>query len=371
MSNKNSSNPAFSDTLPNSNSSSNSSNIINSTRIYGHNIQFFTSSRILYLESNYNVKIKNSECSPPMIQYTGKDAPGFSCLPNGCCLPCPFANTLYPENLIDSIYLILSFVRVISFTCIFALVISYLVLPNKREHPAMTVLLFNASLLLFISVTFFYIGDHKKVQCYNEITQSDITNNPFYCGVQVAVSFTVLPGITGEINYEFGASHWSLNKPGPTMTDSTDSDITATTSTMKPNINFKTSHEVVRILKIQWRALLLAILLLITFLVYWTYEIVELPKLKRLYDDAKPEWVSEWLACILEGNGQNMCSKISVPHIPRVTLMIISESFTATLGISVFLVFGTSINLWAEWKVYFINRFGELSVDNNIPNAYK
>ncbi|CAJ0767235.1 24221_t:CDS:2, partial [Entrophospora sp. SA101] len=166
-------------------------------------------------------------------------------------------------------------------------------------------------------------------------------------------------------------SHWSLNRPGPTMTDSTDSDITATTSTMKHNINFKTSHEVVRILKIQWRALLLAILLLITFLVYWTYEIVELPKLKRLYDDAKPEWVSEWLACILEGNGQNMCSKISVPHIPRVTLMIISESFTATLGISVFLVFGTSINLWAEWKVYFINRFGELSVDNNIPNAYK
>lgn len=132
-----------------------------------------------------NPLLNNGECSFPLISLksTGLSESETSTCLNGCCLPCPIMNNFYKTNQIDSIYNMLSVVRVISFASTLIIVISYIVLPNKREHPAVTVLCFNISVLIFIGVTFFYIRDSKSVQCTNSITQATMKNNTL-CGIQ-------------------------------------------------------------------------------------------------------------------------------------------------------------------------------------------
>lgn len=124
----------------------------------------------------------NITCPSPLINDPNPLIVKLTCS-NGCCLPCPFINSFYPENKIDNIYYVLSVFRVISFITILVIVLSYIVLPNKREHPAVTVLCFNLSLLIFLGVTFFYVGDHRRVQCDDAVTQANISNN-LLCGIQ-------------------------------------------------------------------------------------------------------------------------------------------------------------------------------------------
>src|SRR4051812_33041311 len=131
---------------------------------------------------------KNStigKCPHPLISLksTGLSETSTSFCQNGCCLSCPIANNFYKENQIDLIFRVLSVIRLISFTCVLIIVISYVVLPNKREHPAITVLCFNISLLIFTGVTFFYMGDIRRIQCADSITQATMKNNAL-CGIQ-------------------------------------------------------------------------------------------------------------------------------------------------------------------------------------------
>jgi hypothetical protein len=56
-------------------------------------------------------------------------------------------------------------------------------------------------------------------------------------------------------------------------------------------------------------------------------------------------------------NAQNICSSHAIDYIPKISHLAVAESATATLGISIFIIFGTSVDLWAEWRYYFIRKF--------------
>ena|SRR5581483_4711265 len=134
----------------------------------------------------------NGECPFPLIslKLTGLSETKTSICLDGCCLSCPLANNFYRENQIDFIYNVLSVIRTISFVCVLIIVISYLVLPSKREHPAITVLYLNISILIFIGVTFFYIGNLRRIQCADLITQATMTNN-ILCGIQGMIMLNI------------------------------------------------------------------------------------------------------------------------------------------------------------------------------------
>ncbi|CAG8594910.1 5353_t:CDS:2, partial [Acaulospora colombiana] len=275
---------------------------------------------------------------------------------------------------------------------------SYLVLPNKRECQAITVLCLNASLLMFLSVTFFYIGDHRKIQCLDDYTQADMANNSL-CGVQgivltfatyatilycflliiqlhfqtvwrcgiiqrhyliaqglvlfISLIFTVLPAATQQISFEFGASQCLLN-------DDFDFEDSLCESSVSTTIQSVTGKEVLNSIKIQWRALALSMIFLVTFMVYWLFIHVAETKLTPLKGPSEsPSWIIEWINCILNNNSQDYCySTISKYYVPSIKLMWVAESLTAILGINTFVVFGTNINLWNEWKAWFRNRYG-------------
>ncbi|CAG8737288.1 21236_t:CDS:2, partial [Racocetra persica] len=287
----------------------------------------------------------------PIFNYTGKTCFG------GCCLPCPYVNNFYPAGQIDAIYTVLSVIRVISFVGIAIIVLSYLVLPNKREHPAMIVLIFNTCLLAFLGITFFYIGNHKSIQCADDFTQATMKNN-LLCGVQ---AFTFVPAITSNISFDFGAvcmvskniskelfwaplaiivvpaflihiatfiyvakAQWMLAR------DFDDSSFGTIVTYSTGYLEHVTSKDVLNVIKIQWRSLLLAMILLLT------------------------------------NDGQNECAYIPKGHIPNVVFLTVSELLTASVGISIFLVFGTSVGLLMEWKHWFNRTFGHVEKSDNI-----
>lgn len=405
-------------------------------------------------QENKNSKdqlLDNVRCPIPLISSESTGLPEETSLcSNGCCLPCPIANNFYKENRINLIYNVLSGIRVISFICVLIIVISYVVLPNQRDHPAITVLCFSISLLIFMGVTFFYIGDAKRIQCADLINQSTMKNNTL-CGIQgiilifstfllilwcfllilhlhfqtvwrsniiqqyhvisqmlvivIAITFTILPAAMNKISFEFGVvclvssefekelfwyplailvipgfliHLWTFIHIGKSQfmmsMDYYDDDSTCdSTWISEENENTKSSKlltsvtgkEIVRAIKVQWRALILALIFLITYMIYSTFVAAEFGKIlpKTLLGE---KWFAEWLTCIFENgmNGmsaQNKCSFIAKDHIPSIAYLTTAELSTATLGISIFFIFGTSIDLWSEWKLYFIKKFRGVS----------
>ncbi|RIA85834.1 hypothetical protein C1645_879044 [Glomus cerebriforme] len=391
---------------------------------------------VIAVESPLSSISNNGECPFPLISLNsaGLSKTKTSLCSNDCCLPCPIANNFYKKNQIDLIFNVLSVIRIISFICVLIMVISYIVLPNKREHPAITVLCFNISLLIFTGVTFFYVGNIKRVQCADLITQATIGNNTL-CGVQgiivvfstfllilwcfllilhlhfqivwrsniiqkyhlisqilvivIALTFTILPSAMKKFSFEFGAVclvssdymnilFWYplaffaipgflihfytfifIAKSECMMSQDYEDDSTLVNSKSSMNV---TRQEIVRAIRIQWRALMLALVLLVTFTIYWSFVVSEVYKLKpENFNPPKP-WFLAWLNCIYENgiknvNAQNICSSYAIDHIPNIAYLIIAETLTSILGLSIFIIFGTSIDLWSEWKLYFFNKF--------------
>ncbi|GBB86787.1 hypothetical protein RclHR1_01320022 [Rhizophagus clarus] len=391
----------------------------------------------------------NGGCPYPLISLksTGLLPTNTSFCLNDCCLSCPIANNFYKENQIDLVFHVLSVVRVISFICVLIIVVSYIVLPNKREHPAITVLCFNISLLIFTGVTFFYVGDIRKIQCADLINQATMRNNAL-CGVQgivvvfstfllilwcfllilhlhfqtvwgsnimqkfhlmsqilviiLSVTFTILPSAMGKISFGFGAVclvspdfdkilFWYplaiFVIPGFLIHFCTflfigksqfmgsldyhdDSTIDLENSKSSGLLTNVSGQEIVRAIRVQWRALMLALILLITYVIYWTYVEVEVEKIKPKNFNPPQPWILNWLECIfingMKGmNAQNICSSHAIGNVPKLSHLVVAESATATLGICIFIIFGTSVDLWTEWKLYFINKFSSVSSRNS------
>src|SRR3954447_13109887 len=87
----------------------------------------------------------------------------------------------------------------------------------------------------------------------------------------------------------------------------------------------------------------------------------------------EPSWFLTWLNCILENgkksiHAQNICSIHAIDHIPNIVYLTFAESLTAILGICIFIVFGTSIDLWSEWKLYFTKKFSNYNTNNNLKD---
>ncbi|CAH1760571.1 4686_t:CDS:2 [Entrophospora sp. SA101] len=251
-------------------------------------------------------------CPPPMIldininyNYNGSseyEDIGKICLPNGCCLP----------------------------------LLSYLLLPNKRDHSGITVLFFHTSLLVFLGIISIHTKSNKDAMCHDDVTRSTIVNDPVFCGLQ---------GISKQIDYEFGPAcmlYWISSRA-----------IITSTFPFKPSNNKRMrAQDLLTVLKMQWRVLMLAVIYLLAFILYQLFIVLEASKLDALKSpiDERPEWISKWFDCIVDGNGQDVCSQYSIPNIPSINTYVMAEGVIASLGILMFIIFGTSKNLWMEWK---------------------
>ncbi|KAI9353318.1 hypothetical protein DFJ73DRAFT_759606 [Zopfochytrium polystomum] len=108
-----------------------------------------------------------------------------TCNPSGCCVPCPVQDYIYPVGAFAKSVLAVEIGNGISAAMAAYVVVSWAVLPGRRQHPGDIVLHFAVAGMLWQACAFFLYGDPKRIQCYDKVTVSNATNN-LLCGFQAA-----------------------------------------------------------------------------------------------------------------------------------------------------------------------------------------
>ncbi|KAF9179766.1 hypothetical protein BGZ51_006670 [Haplosporangium sp. Z 767] len=104
----------------------------------------------------------------------------------GCCLPCPQTNAFYKPGILDQGFLATDILKGISAGLAFILVVSYLVLPDKLQHPSNLILFSAIATCIFSAAVVPSYGDPRRIQCAaNGVTPASSYNNPL-CTAQGA-----------------------------------------------------------------------------------------------------------------------------------------------------------------------------------------
>lgn len=83
----------------------------------------------------------------------------------GCCLPCPQTDAFYKPGILDEGFFITDILKGVSAGLALILVISYLVLPDKLQHPSNLILYAALSTCIFSAAVAPSYGDPKRIQC--------------------------------------------------------------------------------------------------------------------------------------------------------------------------------------------------------------
>ncbi|CAG8441012.1 6953_t:CDS:2 [Diversispora eburnea] len=388
-----------------------------------------SSLNISYPKSNCNQEEEINfapRCFPPLVEDTLFTKNNSQSLNSdfcgaGCCLPCPQSYFLYPEGYMDKGFLVTQIIRAISSLAAFIVMVSYIILPGKRNYPNSLILFASVSIFLYSSVVFFSIGDPRKIQCVGVNHSTQINNN--LCAVQgallifathataiwvgiiilnlhlytvwnlnflsnkqiwlnclgwgVPLFLTVMALISQSVNYQFGTlclvkrstSGVILFYPlavivVPSFIIHIITFLHIAKATQRSrrsrkivsNFSELISHKkhVLQAVKIQWRALLLAIILVGTVTFYWLFYFVELSR----FTSPNKSFESEWVQCIQSGGGQNECSKISQRDMPSFGLLITTELVAGLIGIWLFILF-SNYALWQDWRLWISEKFKE------------
>ncbi|KAF9351785.1 hypothetical protein BGX26_010255 [Mortierella sp. AD094] len=102
---------------------------------------------------------------------------------NKCCIPCPAQYSLYREGALDTGFKITNAIRAVSMVLGFILMMSYLVLDDKRSHPSALILFFSIGVFLFSAVVIFPLIDTHAMQCIDDVNPSTQQNN-IKCAIQ-------------------------------------------------------------------------------------------------------------------------------------------------------------------------------------------
>ncbi|KAF7723345.1 hypothetical protein EC973_002093 [Apophysomyces ossiformis] len=335
-------------------------------------------------------------------------------------------DAFYNEGWTVHAFLATDIVRFISAITSFIILLSYLVLPDKRRHPSLLILNMAIAIFLFSMTVFFSIGNPNKLQCSGPINPSTQDNNVL-CAVQGAIlifsslatccwsaalivnlhchtvwnsnffthRYVALNIICWGIPTAFMATALGLHAvrfefanlclvsvsrifelffypmaviicPAFLLHISTffyiariaikeglETDMSQSLSTGSHTGRSQAARRhrhVITAVKIQWRALLLAIVSCGTVVFYWIFYFTQIHKMQRIGTD--PTITTHWLECMLtadNNHNQNSCVHVVSPHLPPFGLMITAEALVSLCGFWVFLIFGKR-SLWREWN---------------------
>ncbi|KAI9468987.1 MAG: hypothetical protein EXX96DRAFT_492321 [Benjaminiella poitrasii] len=120
---------------------------------------------------------------------------------------------------------------------------------------------------------------------------------------------------------------------------------TITDNRAMPGVSRK--HVIVAV-KIQWRALLLAIVAIVTVLFYWLFYMTQMSRMTELQNN--PTLTLGWIECMLTpGNTQNICADLISSHLPPFPLIVVAETLVSMIGIWLFIMFAKR-SLWRDWN---------------------
>ncbi|KAF9541313.1 hypothetical protein EC957_003215 [Mortierella hygrophila] len=109
-----------------------------------------------------------------------------------CCIPCPVSSVFYEPHKLENVYTVTSVFRFLSAAACMLLSICYLVLPSRRRHPHLIVLLFAMLMVPWEALGTAWLFEKEELLCKNEYEIADMTNS-WFCGVQgVLLHYIVL-----------------------------------------------------------------------------------------------------------------------------------------------------------------------------------
>ncbi|KAF9106817.1 hypothetical protein BGX29_008379 [Mortierella sp. GBA35] len=103
-----------------------------------------------------------------------------------CCLPCPVSSVFYAPQKLENVYTVTSIFRFISAAACALLSVCYLVLPSRRRHPHLIVLLFAMLMVPWEALGTAWLFKREELLCKNVYEIADMTNS-WFCGVQGAL----------------------------------------------------------------------------------------------------------------------------------------------------------------------------------------
>ncbi|KAI9272566.1 hypothetical protein BY458DRAFT_455346 [Sporodiniella umbellata] len=107
-------------------------------------------------------------------------------------------------------------------------------------------------------------------------------------------------------------------------------------------------RHIIAAVKIQWRALLMAVVGITTILFYWLAYMVQVDRFTDTERDGVI--VERWIQCMLLSEGdQNKCYEFSKNWLPSFPLMITVDIFASLIGFWLFILFAKR-SLWREWN---------------------
>ncbi|KAG0313369.1 hypothetical protein BGZ99_008948 [Dissophora globulifera] len=136
---------------------------------------------------NNNVAAGNStlsaSCPPPLISNIFNLTSG-SCV-GPCCIPCPASSAFYEPDRLANSYTFNSAVRVVSAVCTAFLTICYLILPKRRKHPHLIILLFAIVMTPWQGLGTAWLFKREELLCKSPYEIATM-NNSWLCGLQGA-----------------------------------------------------------------------------------------------------------------------------------------------------------------------------------------
>ncbi|KAJ3097753.1 hypothetical protein HDU97_004568 [Phlyctochytrium planicorne] len=349
--------------------------------------------------------------------------PGLS-----CCIPCPVQDWVYPKGQFNSAVMVTQIASAISTILVGYVVISWAVLPGRRQHPGDIVLHFAIACMIWQACALFLVGNPRRIQCADEVTVSTASNNTL-CGIQAALTmcsvhatvfwagymifnlhativwrsnfferfkplgvtlcwglpgiFTFLPflissvdGVTGvtcliaaaDANRLFFSVHAVIVLPAFLLNIATMIHImiVARRSSSSNLSNGYSSNgysgngysgdakplsarrQMLQLLKLNWRALFLGLVFVVTYVTYVIfYQVVVTPLATT---DSSTKWIQEWSQCLAStGGDQTLCHDRFKNNIPSFALVIVSAVLVSSVGLWLFIIFGFNLQILYDW----------------------
>ncbi|KAJ3128523.1 hypothetical protein HK098_004153 [Nowakowskiella sp. JEL0407] len=128
----------------------------------------------------------------------------------------------------------------------------------------------------------------------------------------------------------------------------------------------KRSAVVVNSLRMQWRPMLLALLVLATFTSFWLFHMLRLSELLKI-DPTTTVWVQKWVMCLFQTHNSNAelakagtsnadlrtpydtCSDLVLPNIPPFAQVVAVDVIVSTPGFWLLVIFGLRVELVNDW----------------------
>ncbi|KAJ3121256.1 hypothetical protein HK098_003826 [Nowakowskiella sp. JEL0407] len=158
----------------------------------------------------------------------------------------------------------------------------------------------------------------------------------------------------------------SNSRGAPTPTGSYGTARTAHSNMASPSAKSQKRTAVVNSLRMQWRPMLLALIVIATFITFWLFHMLQLSQLLAI-EPATTAWVQKWILCLFTTQNTNAaatksgaftenlktpydtCSNLVLPNVPAFAVIVIVDAVVSTPGLWIFVIFGLRSELFNDW----------------------